>query len=664
MPKRKSRDYVTDTPERDNPVLEFVSPRLSDDEWDAVQGRLWDLLRYNVIAKAQLDQSLGVWNDLYENRVPQTKEWPWPDAANLFVPMTSSIVDGLHARLSKAALGVRPLILVHPLDSASSELAKKIERYYDDFVQKTQINEAISDVIFLAIRDGVGLMKVNWEERKKKIKARTFEPILDEDQQPVIDPVENKPATKEEVKTIDYTVFDNVRGYPVELKDFYLIPSHAYTLERFGPSGISGAAKGCAHRLWIRMEELQRLAEAGVYKKEAVDMLKDNAALERDSAAIQTDVTMQGLITVVQPYQKDKEYEIFEIYLQWDLNNDGFEEECVFAMAFKWGIMLRAEIFDYWHQMAPFIDIVPWRRPRRFYGRSVPGMLEGLQRELNTIRNQRVDAVTIGLTPPLKVVKSAITRADLSQAWGPGSRLEVETPDDVSPLAMPPINPEIYTEENNIRQDAERIVGLFDVNTPRGTGSRRTRSEIGSVQQETYIRFDYMMKELQKSIVRLFEMIHALKLQYMPDQESFARKLDPQTGEMTEETITRQEMAQANIEFRCNGDLPVADQQQEREAAYFLYSMFIQNPLVMGNLQRVHALSSKVLKAWNERSDEAIIGSTEEAAAQQQQMMQQQQQAAAMGGQPGGPQGQQGQPPGAGGQPRMGGAGGPAPGVG
>ncbi len=643
--KPSTRNTVTDRPKRDNPVLEFITPKLDDDEWDALQGRLWDIVRYNVVQRSQLDENLLVWNDLYEGITPDAgaKDWPWPNAANLHIPMTSELVDSLHARLSKAALGVSPIVLCKPKDDASKEITTKIERYYDSFTKKTNLDDTINQVIFLSLRDGVGLEKVGWEERKRKIRVRKYVPILDDQGEPVLDPIKGKPIVNEVVETIDLTEFDDVRAVPVEFKDFYLIPAHAYALDRFG----SGAAKGGMHRLWMRFDEIQRLANTKTYRQSAVDKIRDNIALERTP---DTSVTIEDQIALIQPYEDEKEFELFEIYMSHDLDGDGYDEECKFVMAFKWGIMLEAEVFSYWHQQRPFIPCVPWQRPRRFYGFSVVHRLEPLQREINTIRNQRVDTVSLYLSPPLKIAKSAIIRGDVSQAWGPGARMEVESMEDIDIMKMPEINPSAWTEETLIRQEAERLIGLFDVNTPRGTGSRRTRTEVNAIQQESMVRFDYMMKYIKRHIVDLYDMVHKLKIQYMPEEEEFESGLDPQTGQPIKEVITRQEMTQANFEFQANGDLPVADQQQRREDAYFLFQTLYPIPLIQSSMAHQYQLAKDLLVSYDRRNIESIIGTPEEAM-QLQQMMQQQQQAEAA------------QPPlripggGAGGQKRPGGAG-------
>lgn len=629
MPRRSEKQVVREVPEREQPpVLVLETPRLDDQTWDYIQSRVWDALRLSVTSRSQFDEDLKKFNEQYEGVIPEAgKDWPWQGAANLHVPLTAEMLDALHARMAKAALA-DPLMLVMPNDAQSVPAAALAERYYDHWTKTHGVDEVINTAIHLALRDGVGLLKVGWEQRIRKVKVRKITVLKDETGEPLVDPVSGEVVKQERVEVEDLVEYDSVRVVPVELKDFYLIPAHAYTIDRFG----SGAAKGVAHRIWLRWDEIQRRANAGVYRPEAVERLRDNAALEREASP---DVTLQGRIGLTQPYvvespegepRSDKEFEIFEVFMSWDLDGDGYEEECKFTIAYKWGILLEARVFPYWHQKRPFVAIIPWPRPRRFYGFGIPEVLRSLQAEINAVRNQRVDAVTLSLSPPLQVAKGASLRGDVSQPWGPGARFEVEKPGDIAPIQFPPVNPEAYTEEVNIRQMAERRIGLFDINTPRGTGARRTQAEIGAIQTEGMVRFDHMIKRVRRALVELYEMVHALHIQYMPESIQFSVGQDSQ-GAPRVETITREMMATANVSFRVNGDLPITDREQHRQETYFLFQALMGHPLVQSNLTRQWHLAKVLLEAWDRRDIESLIGTREEAEALQQAMQQQQQQA-------------------------------------
>lgn len=600
---------IRESGHEDNQIMSFVTPRISEERWSEIETYITNVLTQAIADRAELDARLKIYNDLYEGVVPANKEIPWPGCANINVPITQEMLDALHARLSKAALGVYPIVLVKGEDAAGVEVERKLENYYATLSNSINLDEVASQATFLALRDGVGIIKVFWDRRTRRVKTRKMKPLLDETGAPIIDPRNGSLLREESVEIDEVVEYDNVRCTVVELKDFYVLPAHAYDISRH-------YAKGVAERVWMRRDEIMQRAKGGDFDKEAVKRLFSGSSTKRATIEPEHADHMGVSATVDTP--GFEEYEMFDVYMNYDLDNDGYEEECVFTVCPDFNVLVRAEVFPYWHQLRPYVPIIPWPRPRRFYGFSVPQRLEPIQRELNAIHNQRLDAVTLRLSPPMLITRSAVMRGDAAQAWGPLARIEVNSREDVDVLTLPDINPSSFSEETILRQYAERVVGLYDLNTPRGTGSRRTRAEIGAIQQEGMVRFDYMMKMIQRSIVKVFEQIHQLKIQYMPEREVFeAVGIDG----VQKFELTREEML-ANIRFIANGDLPVSDKERNRQDAYFLYQALMGNPLVQGDLRRVHHVTKELIEAWEKKAPEKFIG-TEQEAVQQMQMMQQ-----------------------------------------
>lgn len=614
---------------KERQILTFVTPKLTEGEWDELGTYLHTLIVNAVNERSSLNTSLLAWNDLYEGRVPEGKEFPWPGSANINVPVTQEMLDGVHSRLAKTVIGVDPICLVKGDDQEGVDVQYKMERYFDSVAKAIKFGESANDAIFLALRDGVGLQKIMWEYRTRKIKTRKLVPMTDENG-PITNPSTGRPFTKESVVIEAIVEWDNVAALPVELKDFYLLPAHAYGIER-------QYAKGVAERVWMRWDELYARGKSGMYDPAQVEKLQDMTAASRLYTLgvnfLEQD-TIGGYVNISHTPGL-QEYEIFEIVMSYDLDKDGYEEECLFTYCPRFGTLLRAEIFPYWHQLRPYIAYITWPRPRRFYGFSIPERLESVNRELNAIHNQRLDVVSIRIAPPILVKKSAYLLGNQMQPWGPGMRMEVNETGpngDIVPLHLPDVDPSSFSEENILRQYAERIVGMFDVNTPRGTGSRRTRSEIGAIQEESMVRFDYMAKRIQRSIVNAYEMMRQLKIQYMPDHETF--EAVGASGAIQTFDVDRGELL-GHFHFVANGDLPVADKERYRQEAYFLYGAMMQNPLVIQKPTRIYAVTQNLLQAWESKNAERMIGTIEEVEQEEAQVSAMQ----AAGVQPGGPQG-------------------------
>ena len=58
--------------------------------------------------------------------------------------------------------------------------------------------------------------------------------------------------------------------------------------------------------------------------------------------------------------------------------------------------------------MIPFVELDDYRDPHRFYGQSELSVIDPLQREVNSIRNQRRDWDNLALNPPIMMVPGTL----------------------------------------------------------------------------------------------------------------------------------------------------------------------------------------------------------------------------------------------------------------
>ena len=84
--------------------------------------------------------------------------------------------------------------------------------------------------------------------------------------------------------------------------------------------------------------------------------------------------------------------------------------------------------------------------PNEFYGLSAVGLVEHLQHELNTTRNQRIDNVSFVLNRMWKVRRGAdIDDSELVSR--PHGVVHVDNPDDVTPFEMSGVTASSYNEK-------------------------------------------------------------------------------------------------------------------------------------------------------------------------------------------------------------------------
>jgi len=109
---------------------------------------------------------------------------------------------------------------------------------------------------------------------------------------------------------------------------------------------------------------------------------------------------------------------IYEIWTYLDIDGDGHLESVSVLMAgdasgpsivirdiAKNDLPFKFEGDDY--SRPPFLVGSAFPEPHQMYGKSLPEIVEGLQKETNALRNQRRDAVALGLRAPVMVARSA-----------------------------------------------------------------------------------------------------------------------------------------------------------------------------------------------------------------------------------------------------------------
>ena len=146
----------------------------------------------------------------------------------------------------------------------------------------------------------------------------------------------------------------------------------------------------------------------------------------------------------------------------------------------------------YWHGKKPFVRGVFEQLPNEFYGLSAVGLVEHLQHELNTTRNQRIDNVSFVLNRMWKVRRGAdIDDSELVSR--PHGVVHVDNPDDVTPFEMNDVTPSSYNEEARIRHDAENALAVPAVVRGVDSPAKETATEVSVKASNASIRFDVKM---------------------------------------------------------------------------------------------------------------------------------------------------------------------------
>ena len=146
----------------------------------------------------------------------------------------------------------------------------------------------------------------------------------------------------------------------------------------------------------------------------------------------------------------------------------------------------------YDHNEKPYRKIVFFPRPFQFYGFGIVKLVEHLQELINTITNQRVDAVTMKIHSMIAAApvalpgykQSGITIRPLGILW-------TNDPNSVKELRFGDVNPSAYMEVDKIRDMMRVIIGIDDYSTLKGTERKETATVASFMREATLKESNY-----------------------------------------------------------------------------------------------------------------------------------------------------------------------------
>jgi hypothetical protein len=410
----------------------------------------------------------------------------------------------------------------------------------------------------------------------------------------------------------------------IDLDNFVVAPASRTRVDRVVLIG---------HRLRLTEDELQRKVQAGEYDSDWVDKIADQTVTEdsdtsdnhmdseRDRANVEaTDTTY---------------YKFWRVITGYDANKDKLNEDCVFVLHEDTGIIVSAREYHYWHGERNYVKFAAFPRPKHFFGRSQPKLLEHCQRELNTIHNQRVDATSIRMSPMFMKRRSSLP-AQNEVEWYPGGEVLVDDMNgDFKVIEINPMTPGIDIEQTTIAHAelADGVSSNAQGAQPRGSNVKATGLNIAANQGS--IRIGDIVRRIQDSICEIGRQVLGLCYQFMPDEE------------LKLYNVTRNDLV-LPWELDGHGNSTTANKTQRKEESLALYKILSANPYVQRDVRRGWNITRDLLLAFDRTNTESYIGSESEIDqfAQEQAMQRQMQQQATQGppmpgrpqpGQPSGP---------------------------
>lgn len=471
---------------------------------------LKDFLASESFYKTKHDQFLRYYK-MYRSIADSKPDPRAKNRSNLFIPYTFSLIETVAPRITKAIVSNKPFLAVLPNKMESGTKATTIQTLLQ-FQLETKIpfTHVLSGWIKDILIYGTGITRDGWNYRTRNARVREVLPYIN----PETGELEEIPQEVER----EVVVNDEPEVQNVDILDFYPEP-YAKDIDTAGY---------VIHRIKMSREDLKRLVSTGYYDKSALTYLKkldDDDKLSVDEQF--GDVRKQDILG----FGKGDENLKLEILEYW--TNDH-----VVALLNREEI-IKNEPNPYYHNQKPFCVAVDVPVSGEFYGIGEIENTQDLQLELNTVRNQRIDNLSVVINKMWKVNRNSdISANDLFVQ--PNGIIWVDDMDDLQVLEVPDITRQAQEEASIIQKDMDVATGVHDYARGSATDRRETATTANILTSSANERFDLKIILLSETgLKRLGRHLISLNQQYLEsDVEVRVQTDDPTNYEFETVSLT------------------------------------------------------------------------------------------------------------------------------
>lgn len=422
-------------------------------------------------------ERLDRWQRAYDG-IPATphKDFPWPGACNIVIPLIGIAVDSIVARIVNTLFSVTPFWSVRPLRSEVEEAAYAQEQFlewsrHNEFNIYSEVRQWVPEIV----KYGWGYMKVNWD-----------------------------------VATQTTVMLDNGLSRPEQVVVRRPYPHHVLLRDIVTQPGIEddlGQAEWIAQRV--------RLTDGQMAIRERDGIFQDtDAVISNKSRTLRT-------VDGISPINKLNEF--YEVWATIPIAvDDKIPVPVVLTYHPGTRTLLRAIHNPNFDGTRAFVKAKFIEREGELEGQGIAARLSDMQSELTTIHCQQVDNSTIANTR-FFLGRRGVVRAG-TRIW-PGRFLTVPDPaNDVKAVQMGDVLGSMTRLSAEILAFSERASGVSDPSLGRESstvGTRATATGTLAILQEGNRRFDLNVRDIRDSLGTIGVRVLNLNQQYRPRGVAF-----------------------------------------------------------------------------------------------------------------------------------------------
>lgn len=501
-----------------------ISIKPNDDDYphglDDLGKEIMDIISLQYEERQERTAMVDAFRQQYEEtRGYMGGKGPFEGSADVHTPMTRNDVDVLHAELLRVCTGVEPYIRLRQrrtgnVDQAHAELLQKREAFLHSRLENEINFRSLMDrVLKRSIIDGTCVVEVCW---RKEYRIENDRELIDED---LIRKLAKDKTPEEQEQALAQAQTNGIeyKGEKLEFGVDYL-EVQADTVTADHPDLIRHDIHDVVvypvrteeikdtilfgNRVWATENDLYRGVDEGYYDLEAVERLLDEVKpngwyrgspypYEPDNEGIGKDGT-----NIIGGMNKHNPYELFKVVYDFDANNDGRAEKCLFTVDASKNIILRAQPLPYWSGEIPYIAYRPFPRDGFFFGEALPEILEGLQEVSDVVMDQMLDAGTLANSPFVTRLAGSNSQLNVSRLMI-GKIFDVDDHNDFQIHNWNIPSQDNFLDHNVVMNMAEMLTGVTDAKSGVSSGTSRPLGETQRLLEQAGIRFEVIIGRVQ-----------------------------------------------------------------------------------------------------------------------------------------------------------------------
>ena len=399
-------------------------------------------LNQELVNQEKLVEKLSHWDKQYCGKKPE-KNFPTPKCHNTAIPVTRINTDAIVVRIFDVLGSQKKRYVCTARKEEYLDVAKKLEDALDWWQKDVvHLKEKIFSPVMQAVKTGSSFVKIAYVQKNRTQVRYASQAEVAKKEPGLIKFSNGQHGIKKVI-----TAYAGPDILPISREDF-VYSSDATNLDD---------AFICGFRTYLRKPVVKLRARQGIWDKDEVEKILDTDKI--DDTKVQRAAT-RGL--EIKSEEKGKQ-EIWELWLRYDVDEDGEEDDIVLTFHLNTKTILRAIYNPLFMGFRPFVAFTFSPREYSLEGEGTCEIIEKVQEEIDAIHNARLDKLDQINAPIILVREGAGIPKDFKGVPGLVQETSAELTENDTPIkfiTFPELYPSTWTEEKILVDYAQQAIGI------------------------------------------------------------------------------------------------------------------------------------------------------------------------------------------------------------